>query len=178
MKLFILLFGLAFSCASGMAGTLSVSVGFPSAPELPGCTKGGTTNKSASCTASAGDSQGTALASMYQRGPNSYVVLGALHSTQPDTSVSTVKSALSVQMAEFETLNDIQGVRLHNHCQADCEPIHVYINGIETTTLGPNAWYEVPYQGTPLSITLYAVAYSRMPGTDYVGTFNVSVAAF
>jgi hypothetical protein len=71
----------------------------------------------------------------------------------------------------------MQGVRLHNQCNIDCEPIHVYVNGNETTTLGPDAWYEVPLQSAPLDLTLYAVEYS-MPATDYVGMLNVSVAAF
>jgi hypothetical protein len=178
MYLFILFLALAFICVPATAGDLSVSVGFPSAPESQGCGRGGTTNRSASCVATVGDSQGTALASMYQVEPNSYVVLGALQLTQPDDSLTTVKSSVTVQMTEFEKLDAIQGVRLRNHCRADCESIHVYVDGFETSTLGPNACYEVPFQGTPLNIALYAVKYSTTPGTDYLGLINVSATVF
>lgn len=178
MNLVILFFALALICVPATAGELSVSVGFPSAPESRGCSKSGTTNRSASCVAIAGDSQGTALASMYQVEPNSYFVIGALQSTQPDNSLTTVKSSVTVQMTEFEKLDAIQGVRLRNHCRTDCESIHVYVNGLETSTLEPNTCYEVPFQGTPLSITLYAVKYSSAPGTDYLGLINVSATVF
>lgn len=115
---------------------------------------------------------------MYQVEPNSYVVLGALQSTQPDNSLITVKSSVTIQMTEFEKLDAIQGVRLRNLCRTDCESIHVYVNGFETSTLEPNACYEVPFQGTPLSVTLYAVKNSSTAGTDYLGLINVGATVF
>jgi hypothetical protein len=170
--------GLACFCASISGANLSVSVGFPSAPESQGCSKTGANNRTASCTASLGDSQGTALASVYGTEPNSYVVLGALHTTQPYSSATTVKSSLTVLLDEFKNLTTMGGVRLTHNCSIDCEPIQISANGVTVGTLLGNDSCDVPYTGTPLAITLFAIEGRTAPGTDYVGLFDVNVVAY
>jgi hypothetical protein len=130
---------------------------------------------SAVCGAILDNTQGTALASIYKTAENNYRVLGAIQTTQPDSSTTTVKSSLTIQLDEFQNV-PVHGVKITQNCSIDCEPIQVLANGNEIGTLWGKDELDVPCQGAPLTITLYAIETSTTPGADYVGLFNLSIA--
>jgi hypothetical protein len=160
-----------------LAADFSASVGFPSAPQSQGCSKSRTDNKTAVCFASLNDTQGTSMVSLYQDGPNSYVVLGTIQVTQPESSATTVKAALTATLTEFGELTS-GGVRLTNNCTQDCEPMTVTVNGVQVGVLSDSQSLWIPYAQKELRIQLSAEQVAVTAGTDYVGGFNITASAY
>jgi hypothetical protein len=117
------------------------------------------------------------MVSLYQDGPNSYVVLGTIQVTQPESSATTVKAALTATLTEFGELTS-GGVRLTNNCTQDCEPMTVTVNGVQVGVLSDSQSLWIPYAQKELRIQLSAEQVAVTAGTDYVGGFNITASAY
>jgi len=129
-----------------LAAQFSTSIGFPSAPQSQGCTKSRTDNQTTVCYASLNDSQGTALVNLYAKGTDTYVILGTIQVTQPESSTTTVTASLSATLTEFRELTS-GGVLLTNNCTQDCEPLTVTVNGVQVGVLSDAQSLSIPYGG-------------------------------
>jgi hypothetical protein len=101
-----------------------------------------------------------------------------VHTTQPARSTTTVKSSTTITLDQFQNVSNIQGVKLSHNCTMDCEPVQVSANGMDVGTLSGGDCLTVPYSGTPLTITLFALESTTTAGTDYVGLFDISAVAY
>ena len=117
------------------------------------------------------------MVSLYSKGTATYVILGTIRVTQPESSATTVTASLSATLTEFSGLTS-GGVQLTNNCTQDCEPITVTVNGVQAGVLSGSQSLSVPYAQKKLKIQLSAQEAAVVAGTDYVGTFNITASAY
>jgi hypothetical protein len=165
----------AFAVTS-FGASFGASVGFPSAPQSPGCTKSYIDGRTASCQASLNQSYGSSFASGYTDGVT-YVVFAMLLTTKPAESAVTVAASYRAVITEFAGLTS-GGVTMTSDYLLDMEPVEVYdADGDLVGTLGGGNWLSIPFDRAGM-ITL-AARHTTGTGTeDYASFAHVTMARY
>jgi hypothetical protein len=114
------------------------------------------------------------MMNQYAVGGRSHVTSGAIATTIPATSGTTVKASASITFTEFSNIK--QPLVIKNRCTKDCEPVTVTVNGTEVGVLTGKDQLVAPYDGTAFyTVEVSVLRTETEVGRDYAGYWNVLV---
>jgi hypothetical protein len=165
----------ALFTATSFSASFGTSIGFPSAPTSPGCTRN-RTDRTSACYASNNTSDGSSMISFWRPDTTSMIVFGSLSTTQPSGSSVTVKAYYTANITEFAGLTS-GGVTVSSDYTDDTEPIQVLDNtGSIVAILEGGDSINIPYNKA--STIILGANHMTAGPEDYASDFHITMSRY